>query len=188
MLLLRKSSLPQSGIIHRFYSSTANHSKILIGKKLPINVQLDLHSPSHKINVSDHFSKYDRSLLIGVPGAFTPGCSQHVPSFLKHYSDIVQRFNLSYMACVSVNDPYVMKSWGESMNAEGKIDMLSDPRAEFVTSLGLNWDDAANILGTVRSKRFVILLEGNTITDAAVEPHNSGLTCTLADHIMKNFK
>src|SRR5215813_9936334 len=78
--------------------------------------------------------------LFGVPGAFTPTCSaKHLPGFLTHYEDLKAK-GLDQIACVSVNDVYVMAAWGKDQNAGDKILMLADGNGEFARAMGLEAD------------------------------------------------
>ncbi|MDH2431693.1 peroxiredoxin [Pokkaliibacter sp. MBI-7] len=121
-------------------------------------------------------------LLIGVPGAFTPTCSnQHLPGLLAS-KDALQAAGVTTLACMAVNDAFVMAAWGRQLSAEGSIQMLSDGQAELTLALGLQQDASARGMG-IRCKRFALLLENGVITRAWVdEPGRFELTS--AEHIL----
>ena len=146
--------------------------------------------------------------IFAVPGAFTPGCSAtHLPGFIKD-ADALRTAGIKEVFCVSVNDHFVMKSWGEAHKADGKVTMVADPNAEFTNAMGLAVDLKA--LGGTRSKRYSAMyvssasshhpfshrlthsllffgsVEDGTITKLNVEPGNgTGLTCSLSNELLK---
>lgn len=108
-------------------------------------------------------------VLFAVPGAFTPGCSKiHLPGYVEHAEELKAK-GVSAIACVSVNDPWVMQAWAEAHGAAGSIVMLADGNAEFTKAMGLEFDGAVAGLG-VRSQRYAAIVEGGVITSLEVEP------------------
>lgn len=139
--------------------------------------------PADQVKAGDVFK--GKVVVLGVPGAFTPGCSKtHLPGYVAA-ADAIKAKGVSQIVCVSVNDAFVMKAWEEAQGATGKVRCLADPQAAFVKSLGLDVDLA--VLGGVRSKRFSAIVEDGVIKALNVEPDNTGLTCSLADPIMKQL-
>jgi len=134
------------------------------------------------IKPSDFF-KGKKVIVLGVPGAFTPVCStKHVPSFLES-PDVFKAVDA--VACVSVNDHYVMKAWAESMkDAKSKITFLADPDAAFVKHLGLDVNLGAAGLGN-RSKRFTLVVNDGKITHENVEKSPADFSVTSADVLLK---
>ena len=108
--------------------------KIKEGEKIPNSKVFILSKEGPKeISIGDFIGE-DKTILFGVPGAFTPTCSaKHLPSFVNSM-DKVQRKGIAKVICISLNDPYVMDAWGKSYNASGKITMLGDSREEFTRS------------------------------------------------------
>uniref|UniRef100_A0A7S2K918 Thioredoxin domain-containing protein n=1 Tax=Zooxanthella nutricula TaxID=1333877 RepID=A0A7S2K918_9DINO len=103
-----------------------------------------------------------KGILFGVPGAFTPTCSEkHFPSYMEHHADL-KAAGAGVVACVSVNDPFVMSAWGRELGAEGKVHMLADTRCELTKALGMELD-ATQKLGNTRCKRFAMLIDGGII-------------------------
>lgn len=90
------------------------------------------------------------------------------------------------IVCVSVNDPFVMAEWGKHYGADGKVRMLADPQAELAKHLGVEID-LSKALGNVRCKRFSAIVEDGTIKAFNVEADGTGLTCSLADPLMKQL-
>src|SRR5579862_1489894 len=108
-------------------------------------------------------------VLFAVPGAFTPGCLKiHLPGYVQH-GDELKAKGVSAIACIAVNDPWVMQAWAESQGASGKIVMLADGNAEFTEAMGLTTDLSVAGLGT-RSQRYAAVIEDGTITSLEVEP------------------
>ena len=105
-------------------------------------------------------------VLFAVPGAFTPTCSaSHLPGFVEHYGALVQK-GVDIVICISINDAFVMKAWGDSANAE-KITMLADGDGAFTKSLGLGME--TGVFGGYRSQRYAMLVENQVVTQLWVE-------------------
>lgn len=118
------------------------------------------------INTSDYFANR-KVVLFSVPGAFTPTCSAyHLPGFVDHLDDFFEK-GVDAVACVSVNDVFVMHAWGQSAGADG-IDMLADGNGEFAIALGLELDGTAFFMGK-RSQRFALIAEDGIVTRLMVE-------------------
>ncbi len=107
-------------------------------------------------------------VLIGVPGAFTPNCSDyHLPGFVLRADDLKAK-GVDTIACVAINDAFVMGAWGKASGAEGKVLMLSDGNGEFTAELGLTFDLSSRGFG-IRSRRYAAIIEDGMVTDIAVE-------------------
>ncbi|BFZ07305.1 hypothetical protein BsWGS_10344 [Bradybaena similaris] len=163
---------------NRLYSSKR---KLQVGDTLP-DVNLYEGSPDNPIPARQLY-KGKKGVLFAVVGAFTPGCTNtHIPDYLSLYEKFKEE---GYMiSCVSVNDPYVMKAWGISTNAAGKIRMLADPRGEFTKALGMDLD-CKQVLGGIRSQKYSLVIDDGKILSINVEPEHTGLTCLLC---IKNMK
>ncbi|KAG0274857.1 Peroxiredoxin-5, mitochondrial [Linnemannia exigua] len=161
-------------------------SSNLVSKSFNSTAVLQRSSPSDTVNPAELFGSAKKAVLIGVPGAFTPGCSKtHVPGYLKHYDELKNK-GVELIGCVSVNDAFVMDAWGKDLNVGDKVTMLADPQGKFVKDLGLDFD-ASGALGGHRAKRFALVLENGKITKAFVEPNNTGLSVTLAENLLKEL-
>lgn len=107
-------------------------------------------------------------VLFAVPGAYTPTCSaKHLPGFVQH-AEAIKAKGVAEIVCLAVNDPFVMRAWGEKNGVEGKVFMLPDGNATFAEALGLTMDGTAYGLGK-RSQRFVLVAEDGKVTHLAVE-------------------
>jgi len=168
----------------RIHSSAIFNMPLKVGDKLP-SVELFEGNPGNKVNIADSV-KGNKVVIFGVPGAFTPGCSKtHLPGYVQQ-ADEIRGKGVSDIICVSVNDPFVHSAWGEQHKAEGKVKMLADPRAEFTKAIELDIDLTA-VLGTVRSKRYAMLVEDGVVKALEVEPDNTGLTCSVSNNFIKNI-
>ena len=113
------------------------------------------------ISTSDIFDG-KKVVLFAVPGAFTPGCSMtHLPGYVVHYDNIIAK-GVDTVACMAVNDPFVMGAWGDAQNAENLL-MLADGNAEFTDKIGLELDGSGFGLGK-RSQRFAMIVDDGVVS------------------------
>jgi len=106
-------------------------------------------------------------VFFAVPGAFTPGCSMtHLPGFVVN-ADAIKSKGVDTIACLSVNDAFVMGKWGEAQNAE-EVLMLADGNGDFTRAIGLDMDASGFGMGT-RAQRFGMIVEDGKVTHLAVE-------------------
>ena len=120
-------------------------------------------------------------VLFAVPGAFTPGCSMtHLPGYVVN-ADKIKAAGVDTIACMAVNDAFVMGAWGKDQNAD-EILMLGDGNGEFTAALGLELDGSGFGLGT-HSQRFAMIVEDGTVTHLNVEP-GAGIDVSSAETIM----
>ncbi len=109
-----------------------------------------------------------RVVMFAVPGAFTPTCSaKHLPGFNEHLAEF-QAKGIDTVACLAVNDVFVMDAWAKSQDIRPEILMLADGSAQFTHALGLELDLVARGLG-VRSQRFALVADNMRVTHLAVE-------------------
>ncbi|KZT67560.1 peroxiredoxin [Daedalea quercina L-15889] len=124
-----------------------------------------------------------RNIFVGVPGAFTGTCSAQIPGYIKLYEQFKEK-GIDSIYVVAVNDVFVLKAWKEQLAPGGTpIHFIADDKGAFVGALGMLFD-ASERLGAPRSKRFVLVTEGDTVTHVAVEPVTSELTICAADKIL----
>ena len=108
-------------------------------------------------------------VMFSLPGAFTPTCSQkHLPGYVRELPQLKAK-GIDLVACLSVNDVWVMKAWAEQHDALGKITMLADGNAAFSKALGLDQDLTAANMG-VRCGRALLIVDDGTVTSIDVEP------------------
>ena len=106
--------------------------------------------------------------LFAVPGAFTPTCSaQHLPSFVNNY-DALKAKGIDSIACVSVNDAFVMDAWGKNQNVGNKIQMLADGNGDFTRGVGLELDASGFGMGQ-RSQRYSMVIDDGVVKNLNVE-------------------
>lgn len=118
------------------------------------------------VNTEEYFSGR-KVALFAVPGAFTPTCSAyHLPGFNEHADAIFDR-GIDAIACMAVNDVFVMHAWGKALGVE-HIDMLADGNGEFASALGLLKDSTSYGMGW-RSQRFALVADDAVITHLAVD-------------------
>jgi peroxiredoxin len=120
-------------------------------------------------------------LLFAVPGAFTPGCSiTHLPGYVVN-ADKIKAKGVDTIACMAVNDAFVMDAWGKAHNAEELL-MLADGNGDFTAALGLELDGRGFGLGT-RSQRFAMIVDDGTVTHLNVES-GPGVDVSSAETMM----
>ncbi len=121
--------------------------------------------------------------LFAVPGAFTPTCSaKHLPSYLDNF-DALKAKGVDTVACVAVNDAFVLSAWAKGLEADGKIVMLADGLATFTKALGLDFDGSGAGLGT-RSKRYAMLVKGGVVTALNIEASPGVMEVSGADKLL----
>ena len=120
-------------------------------------------------------------VLFAVPGAFTPGCSQtHLPGYVVKYDELKAK-GVDTVACVSVNDAFVMGAWSDAQNAENLL-MLADGNGEFTAAVGLELDGTGFGLGQ-RSQRYAMIVDDGTISTLNVE-EGAGVDVSSAETIL----
>ena len=120
-------------------------------------------------------------VIFAVPGAFTPTCSEkHLPGFVEHFDAFRERG--VDVACVAVNDPFVMQAWAESQHVPEGLMMLADGNGDFTRALGLEMDASAYGMGT-RSKRFAIYAEDGVARQVLVEAPGE-FRVSSAEHLL----
>jgi peroxiredoxin len=160
--------------------------KIKEGDQLPLSefFYLDSSGPQ-KIKSADLF-KNQKTIVIGVPGAFTKVCSaKHLPGYVKNF-EAAKKKGVTKIICISVNDPNVMKAWGENQKVENKIFMVADPYCEFTKLIGAEIDRTEKGLG-VRSTRYTMLVENNIIKVIKEEDDTGTCEISAAENFIKGI-
>ncbi len=118
------------------------------------------------VTTSDLFDG-KKTVVFALPGAYTPTCSQaHLPGYVVN-ADAIKGKGVDSIVCISVNDAFVMDSWGADKNAE-EILMVGDGNGEFTAAIGLEMDGSGFGMGT-RSQRYAMIVDDGTVTKLAVE-------------------
>ncbi|KRA74324.1 peroxiredoxin [Lysobacter sp. Root667] len=139
---------------------------IKVGDRLP---EVTLQRIREGVETLDTNALFDgrKVVLFAVPGAFTPTCSEkHLPGFVAHFDEF--RSKGIEVACMAVNDPFVMQAWGQSQNVPDGLLMLADGNGDFTRALGLELDASAYGMGT-RAKRFALYAEDGVVSQLEVE-------------------
>lgn len=141
---------------------------IAVGDRIP-NVELKTMGPKGPESITtDEVFRGKRVVLFAVPGAFTPGCSQtHMPGFVVNADQLLAK-GVDQIACLAVNDAFVMHAWQQAQNAE-QILMLADGSAAFTHALGMELDASAAGMG-LRSRRFALIAEDGVVQWLGVDP------------------
>ena len=120
-----------------------------------------------KVILSDEI-KNKKVIIFGVPGAFTPTCSEkHMPSYIKYYQQLSEK-GIEDIYCLSVNDEFVLNAWLLSYSETDRIKGIADGNGDIAKSLNLLVDKSANYMG-MRSTRFAMIVENNIIQELFVE-------------------
>jgi glutaredoxin/glutathione-dependent peroxiredoxin len=155
---------------------------IKVGDRIPDVKLMTMTGEGTKPVQSGEVLGSGKVVLFAVPGAFTPTCSDHhLPGFVLRADDIKGK-GVDSVACIAVNDPFVMGAWGAQQETDGKVTMLSDGNGEFAAAMGLEMDGSGFGLGT-RSQRYAAILEDGVVTELMVEP-GPGLDVSSADSVL----
>ncbi|WP_374578803.1 peroxiredoxin [Phenylobacterium sp.] len=141
---------------------------IKVGDKLPAATFSAGTAEGPKPMTTDEIFAGKKVALFAVPGAFTPTCSaRHLPGFKDHLADFKAK-GVDTVACVSVNDAFVMKAWGESQSVLGDILMLGDGNGAFTKAVGLEMDASGFGMGA-RSQRYSMIVEDGVVKELNIE-------------------
>jgi peroxiredoxin len=121
-------------------------------------------------------------VLFALPGAFTPTCSaKHLPGYIEKAADLKAK-GVDTIACLSVNDAFVMGAWGQQQGAGDNVMMLADGNADFTKAVGLEMDGSGFGMGT-RSQRYAMVVDNGTVTDVFVEEPRA-FEVSSADYVL----
>ncbi len=139
---------------------------IKVGDKIPDTAITRVDGKEQQATTTGELFAGKKVVLFAVPGAFTPTCSEaHLPGFVVQADNILAK-GVDMIACVSVNDAFVMGAWGQAQNAEA-ITMLADGGGVFTAALGLEMETGD--FGGVRSKRYAMVIEDGVVTTLNVD-------------------
>jgi peroxiredoxin len=141
---------------------------IKVGEKIP-SLKLKTMKDGKMADITtDEIFRGKKVVLFAVPGAFTPTCSmQHLPGFVEKAAEIKAK-GVDTIACISVNDAFVMGAWGKDKAADGKVLMLADGNGEFARAVGLDFDGSGIGFG-LRSQRYALVAQDGVVKVLAVE-------------------
>src|SRR6266567_6603919 len=158
---------------------------IKAGDKIPSATLMEMQDGKPTPVSTDTFFAGRKVALFALPGAFTPTCSaKHVPGFVANY-DVLKAKGVDAIACISVNDAFVMGAWGKDQKADGKVMMLGDGNGEFTQAMGLTMDGSKFGLGT-RSQRYAMIVQNGVIKDLFVEKPGA-FEVSSAENVLKHL-
>ncbi|HEX3945377.1 MAG TPA: peroxiredoxin [Rhizomicrobium sp.] len=158
---------------------------IKVGDKIPSSTLMEMKNGSPQPVSTDDLFKGKKVVLFALPGAFTPTCSaKHLPGFIQHSDEIKQK-GVDIIACLSVNDAFVMGAWGEQQKAENKVVMLADGNGDFTRALGLEMDASRFGMGK-RSQRFSMVVDDGVVKQLNVEEPGA-FSVSSAEHVMNQL-
>jgi peroxiredoxin len=156
---------------------------IAVGVKIPSAKLKTMTAEGPKDISTDDIFNGKKVVLFAVPGAFTPTCSaKHLPGFVEKATEIKGK-GVDTIACLAVNDAFVMGAWGKAQNTGDKVLMLADGAAAFTKQLGLDLDLTGPGMG-VRSKRYAMVVDNGTVKALQVEAPGA-FEVSSADAILK---
>src|SRR5258705_3594134 len=160
-------------------------SQIKVGDAIPSMKLMKSTSDGPKEVSTDDFFKGKKVVLFAVPGAFTPTCSaKHVPGFVQNDAALKAK-GVDAVACLSVNDAFVMGAWGKDQKSDCKVVMLADRNGDFTRAVGLELDATANSLGK-RSKRYAMVVDNGVVKTLNVEAPGA-FEVSSAEAILKSL-
>jgi glutaredoxin/glutathione-dependent peroxiredoxin len=141
---------------------------IKAGERMPSGTLKTMGPDGPKDLKTDELFRGKKVLLFSVPGAFTPTCNaKHLPGFVE-LADQIKAKGVDTIACMSVNDVFVMNAWGKASNVDGKVLMLADGNGEYARALGLELDGREFGLG-MRGQRFAIIVKDGVAERVNIE-------------------
>ena len=158
--------------------------KININDQLPeVEVFRLINGDPKKISISD-LLKNKKTILFGLPGAYTSVCSaKHLPGYVNMYQQYKDK-GIDYIICISVNDPFVMNSWGKENNVDNKIIMMGDPFLNFTKAIGAEVDKSGRGLG-IRSSRYTMFIDDMKVIKLQEEKDTGSCEISAAENFLK---
>ena len=141
---------------------------IKVGDKVPSATLMQMEDGGPKPVSTDDLFKGKKVVVFALPGAFTPTCSaKHLPGFIQNAGSLKDK-GVDAVACVSVNDAFVMGAWGDQQGAGDKVMMLADGNGDFTRAVGLEMDGSRFGMGK-RSQRYAMVVDNGKVTHLGVE-------------------
>jgi len=155
---------------------------IKAGDRMPAGKLKTMTKEGPKDLATEELFKGKKVVLFSVPGAFTPTCdAKHLPGFVQ-LADQLKAKGVDTIACMAVNDVFVMNAWGKASNVGDKILMLADGNGEYAKALGLELDAHGFGMGT-RGQRFAVLVQDGVAKQVNVEAPGQ-FTVSAAEHVL----
>jgi len=156
---------------------------IKVGDKIPSVSLKYMDKDGMQTVKTDDLFKGKKVVLFALPGAFTPTCSaKHLPGFVQN-ADAIKKKGVDAIACLSVNDAFVMDAWGKAQNVGEKVMMLADGNADFSKAVGLTMDGTGYGMGT-RASRYAMVVDNGVVKTLNVEAPGA-FEVSSAEAVMK---
>jgi peroxiredoxin len=158
---------------------------IKAGDRMPAGKLKTMTKDGPKDLTTDDLFKGKKVVLFSVPGAFTPTCdAKHLPGFVQ-MADQIHAKGVDTIACMAVNDVFVMSAWGKSSSVGEKIVMLADGNGEYAKALGLEMDASGFGMGT-RGQRFAIIVQDGVAKHVDIEEKGQ-FKVSSAEHVLSQL-
>ncbi len=158
---------------------------IKVGDRIPSATLMQMKDGGPKPVTTSELFDGKKVVVFALPGAFTPTCSaKHLPGFIQN-SDAIHQKGVDTIACLSVNDAFVMGAWGDQQGAGNKVVMLADGNGDFTRQLGLEMDASKFGMGQ-RSKRYAMVVDNGIVKELNVEEPGA-FAVSSAEHVMKQL-
>ncbi len=158
---------------------------IKAGEKIPSATLMEMSGGTPRPVKTDEFFAGKKVAVFALPGAFTPTCSaKHLPGFIQH-ADELKAKGVDAIACISVNDAFVMGAWGEQQKAGDKVVMLADGNGDFTRAVGLEMDGSKFGMG-LRSQRYSMIVEDGVVKALNVEEPGA-FSVSSVEHMLKQL-
>ncbi|HWA92020.1 MAG TPA: peroxiredoxin [Rhizomicrobium sp.] len=158
---------------------------IKVGDKIPQATLMQMKDGGPKPVTTAELFDGKKVVLFALPGAFTPTCSaKHLPGFITQAGAIKAK-GIDTIACLSVNDAFVMGAWGDQQGAGDKVVMLADGNGDFTRALGLEMDGSRFGMGK-RSQRYSMVVDNGTVTQLNVEEPGA-FSVSSAEHVLNQL-
>ena len=158
--------------------------KIKENEKIPSSEVFILENGEPVKKNIENFLKNKKSVIFGLPGAYTSVCSaKHLPGYVKN-SEKYKEKGVDQIICMSVNDPFVMNAWGKENNVGNKIIMMGDPFLNFTKAIGAEVDKSGRGLG-IRSNRYTMLIDNLKVVKIQEEKDTSSCEISAAENFLE---
>lgn len=158
---------------------------IKIGDKIPSATLMQMKGGAPQPLKTDDLFSGKKVVVFALPGAFTPTCSaKHLPGFVQK-ADEIRKHGVDAIACISVNDAFVMGAWGEQQGAGDKVLMLADGNGDFTRALGLEMDASRFGMGR-RSQRFSMIVDNGVVKHLNIEEPGA-FSVSSAEHVLQQL-
>jgi peroxiredoxin len=158
---------------------------IKVGDKIPSATLMQMKDGGPKPVKTDDLFAGKKVVVFALPGAFTPTCSaKHLPGFIQNAGALKGK-GVDAIACVSVNDAFVMGAWGDQQGAGDKVMMLADGNGDFTRAMGLELDASRFGMGP-RSQRYAMIVDNGVVKELNVE-EGGAFSVSSAEHVLKQL-